>query len=459
MNNMNKKGRKFPALLTAMLLIASQWAVAWAAEPLSASAVWEGELALRVDRAMADTGTLLLRQVPEPAIGSIGGEWMLLGLAAGGQPIPEEVRRGYLERVNRQMAESGGVLSRTKYTEYARLILALTALGQDVRRVGGYDLLEKLGDLSLLKKQGINGPVYALIALDSHGYPAPGSPGAAEPATREALLSWILAQELADPGGIRGGFNLTGQGAPDPDMTAMVLQAIAPYRADPAAEQVVQRGLAALERMETPGGGFASRGVETSESLAQVIVAKSALGLDASAHVEALLKYYKPGGGFEHVLGDGGNPLATEQGLYALAAYKLAVTEGRSLYDMKHVTIAGALREIRVELNGQEVSFDQPPINRNSRVLVPFRALFEAFGAKVSWDGSRQEVIGVLADREVWLRIGSPIARVRGTAVSLDVPAVIENGRTLVPVRFVAESLNAEVAWDESRQLVRITTK
>jgi hypothetical protein len=99
--------------------------------------------------------------------------------------------------------------------------------------------------------------------------------------------------------------------------------------------------LLALDRMERPDGSFESWGTETSESIVQVIVAKSALGLDASRHVEALMKYYKPGKGFEHVAGDGGNLLATEQGLYALAAYKLGITEGRSLYDMNHISLEG----------------------------------------------------------------------------------------------------------------------
>jgi hypothetical protein len=157
------------------------------------------------------------------------------------------------------------------------------------------------------------------------------------------------------------------------------------------------------------------------------------------------------------VAGDGGNLLATEQGLYALAAYKLGITGGRSLYDMNHIPLAG--QGIRVQLDGKVLTFDQPPVNINGRVLVPFRAIFEAFGAEVTWEGTLREVTGILGDREVWLRIGDVNARVQGNPVVLDVPARIENGRTLVPVRFISEGLDAQVEWKQKEQLVVITTR
>jgi hypothetical protein len=449
--NMKLKKGLFPLILVMVLIGSTLMASA------ASAAVWQDDLSLRVDRAMKDTGDLLLKQVPEPVIGSVGGEWTIIGLCASGTPIPGPYRDGYLERVEEQMALNQGELSRNKYTEYSRLILALTLLGEDVRDVAGYNLLSKLTDLSLLKKQGINGPVYALLALDSHGYPVENTAGAVEPVTRQSLIDWILAQEITNDSGIKGGFSLGGGSHPDADITGMVLQALAPYRKDPTVKSAIDRSLLALDRMERPDGSFESWGTETSESIVQVIVAKSALGLDASRHVEALMKYYKPGKGFEHVAGDGGNLLATEQGLYALAAYKLGITGGRSLYDMNHIPLAG--QGIRVQLDGKVLTFDQPPVNINGRVLVPFRAIFEAFGAEVTWEGTLREVTGILGDREVWLRIGDVNARVQGNPVVLDVPARIENGRTLVPVRFISEGLDAQVEWKQKEQLVVITTR
>ena len=450
MNIKLKKGL-FPLILVMVLIGSALMASA------ASAAVWQDDLSLRVDQAMDDTGNLLLKQVPEPVIGSVGGEWTIIGLSASGTPIPGPYRDGYLERVKEQMTQNQGVLTRNKYTEYSRLILALTILGEDVRDVAGYNLLEKLTDLSLLTKQGINGPIYALLALDSHQYPVGDTRGALEPVTRQVLIDWILAQEITNDSGIKGGFSLAGGTHPDADITGMVLQALAPYRQTPTVRSAIDRSLIALERMERPDGSFESWGTETSESIVQVIVAKSALGLDASRHVEALMKYYKPGKGFEHVTGDGGNLLATEQGLYALAAYKLGITQGRSLYDMNHIPLAS--QGIRVQLDGKVLTFDQPPVNINGRVLVPFRAIFEAFGAEVTWEGTLREVTGILGDREVWLKIGDVNARVQGSPVVLDVPARIENGRTLVPVRFISEGLNAQVEWRQKEQMVVITTR
>lgn len=449
--NMKLKKGLFPLILVMVLIGSTLMASA------ASAAVWQDDLSLRVDRAMKDTGDLLLKQVPEPVIGSVGGEWTIIGLSASGTSIPKLYREGYLERVSEQMAQNQGVLTRNKYTEYSRLILALTLLGEDVRDVAGYDLLSKLTDISLLKKQGINGPVYALLALDSHGYPVGNTAGTLEPVTRQALIDWILAQEITNDSGIKGGFSLAGGAHPDADITGMVLQALAPYRQDSIVQKAIDRSLLALDRIERPDGSFESWGTETSESIVQVIVAKSALGLDASRHVEALMKYYKPGKGFEHVIGDGGNLLATEQGLYALAAYKIGITEGRSLYDMNHIPLEG--QGIRVQLDGKVLTFDQPPVNINGRVLVPFRVIFEAFGAEVSWEGTLREVTGVLGDREVWLKIGDINARIQGSPVVLDVPARIENGRTLVPVRFISEGLSAQVEWKQKEQLVVITTR
>lgn len=448
---MNIKNR-FVSVILLMVLIGSTLMTSSAS-----AAAWQGDLSLRVDQAMKDTGDLLLKQVPEPVIGSVGGEWTIIGLTASGTTLSAAYRDGYLERVKEQMTQNQGVLTRNKYTEYSRLILALTLLGENVRDVAGYDLLSKLTDLTLLKKQGINGPVYALLALDSHGYPVGNTAGALEPVTRQSLIDWILAQEITNDSGIKGGFSLAGGTHPDADITGMVLQALAPYRQSPGVKSAIDRSLLALDRMERPDGSFESWGTETSESIVQVIVAKSALGLDASRHVEALMKYYKPGKGFEHVVGDGGNLLATEQGLYALAAYKLGITQGRSLYDMNHIPLAG--QGIRVQLDGKVLTFDQPPVNINGRILVPFRGIFEAFGAEVTWEGTLREVTGVLGDRKVWLKIGDVNARVQGSPVVLDVPARIENGRTLVPVRFISEGLNAQVEWKQKEQLVVITTR
>lgn len=116
-----------------------------------------------------------------------------------------------------------------------------------------------------------------------------------------------------------------------------------------------------------------------------------------------------------------------------------------------------AANPINVEINGNElVFFDQRPVNRDGRVLVPLRSIFEALGADVQWDGSTQTAIGTLGDKVVKATIGSTVAYVGNETVTLDVGPQLINDRTMVPVRFVSESLGAKVDWISETQTVTI---
>ena len=95
----------------------------------------------------------------------------------------------------------------------------------------------------------------------------------------------------------------------------------------------------------------------------------------------------------------------------------------------------------------------------NDRVLVPMRAIFEAIGAQVSWDGEKQKVTGKKDGLEIELTIGDTIAYAGGEVVELDSPAILQGGRTLVPVRFVAESLKTDVDWNQENLTVIIETQ
>ncbi|MGQ9532609.1 MAG: copper amine oxidase N-terminal domain-containing protein [Desulfotomaculales bacterium] len=111
---------------------------------------------------------------------------------------------------------------------------------------------------------------------------------------------------------------------------------------------------------------------------------------------------------------------------------------------------------ITVLLNGQPLSFDQPPVIVNDRTLVPLRAIFEALGAEVNWDGATQTVTATRGDTVIILVIGSPVAFKNGQPVTLDQPALLMGGRTMVPVRFVSEAMGAEVNWNGATQTVSI---
>ena len=112
----------------------------------------------------------------------------------------------------------------------------------------------------------------------------------------------------------------------------------------------------------------------------------------------------------------------------------------------------------KVVLDGQQLAFDVPPTIENGRTLVPFRTVFEAFGANVDWDSQTNSVLASKSDIGINLVIGKNTAYVNEKAVQLDVPPKIVNGRTLVPLRFVGESLGANVDWDGATKTVIITT-
>jgi hypothetical protein len=336
-----------------------------------------------------------------------GNEWNVLALARAGVKN-DAWNAAYLSSLGKVAADTvvstkdgvaKVVLSGNKYTENERVILALTALGLDASKVnlGGvtYDfvsaLTDKKGDGSYAAvKQGINGAIYALIALDSKDY----LQNDAGKAARAYYLKYLEDSEIAG-----GGWALIGT-APDPDITAMVLQAIAPYYrlgeqgydalslgniaaqgiaetldafkspgdmevADPAQvgaldaaeiptlalpqapaysaiKSAVERAVAKLSELQsTQDGGFSSWGSANSESVSQVLTALAALGYDGTQDgsfiksvAEYLLTYQDVSGGFTHTLGGSVNGMATEQAAYALVAYARYLSGERTLYDI-----------------------------------------------------------------------------------------------------------------------------
>ncbi|MDO4481709.1 MAG: copper amine oxidase N-terminal domain-containing protein [Bacillota bacterium] len=115
--------------------------------------------------------------------------------------------------------------------------------------------------------------------------------------------------------------------------------------------------------------------------------------------------------------------------------------------------------EYSVMFNGQKLVFDQDPVNVNDRVLVPMRGIFEAYGAEVDWDPDSRVVIAVSGDTEIELAIDSKISYINGKKHILDSPAIIVGDRTMVPVRFVSEALDAKVDWDEDTYTVIISAE
>ena len=111
---------------------------------------------------------------------------------------------------------------------------------------------------------------------------------------------------------------------------------------------------------------------------------------------------------------------------------------------------------ITVILNGKQLEFDVEPMLINSRTMVPMRVIFEALGAKVDWDGTTQTAIGVTKSTTIKITIGKDYLLKNDNIVVLDSPAVVISGRTLVPVRAIAESLDCKVEWYGETQVVEI---
>lgn len=308
-----------------------------------------------VQQQIQDTAAFMQKTIPNPVVASIGGEWTVLGLARSGVKVPDEYYAKYYANLEKTLKDKSGKLHHVKYTEYDRVILALTSIGKNIDNVAGYDLREPLADFDTLIKQGINGPIFALIALDSKHYDIPIVQGVKTQTTRELLIDFILKREI-DGGGWALGEKPS---AADPDITAMAIQGLAPYYSTNAeVKAAVDRGLAWLSKVQAADGGFASWGSINSESIAQVIVALTSLGIDphtdarfiknGNSAVDALLSYAVPGGGFYHVkpggTGNGGakpgevDPMATDQAMYALVAYDRFVKGQNRLYDMTDVT-------------------------------------------------------------------------------------------------------------------------
>lgn len=351
-----------------------------------------------------------LETVPSPSFGTTAGEWTVMDLLRGMYMgldymnyIPEDYFETYYESACGTVAEKEGILDRSKSTEYSRLMLTISALGKSPYNVAGYDFIDKLSQsFSYSHKQGINGPVWELIALNTAGYKLYETPSEYEEGdinTEGRMLDYILNSEIRDSEMTVGGWALNlesaKQGA-DADITGMVLQSLAPYYLDEEKftaagtqksysdlVQAVERGVYSLYQMQSANGAFGGWGSNiNTESTVQVIVALTALGIDPLAEsiqlantglscsfvtagatadgvwtnnmIDALLSFWAKDsgsseavGGFKHVVSgnDGGggsnyevNDMATDQALYGLIAYDRFLNGENSLYDMTDMT-------------------------------------------------------------------------------------------------------------------------
>ena len=246
----------------------------------------------------------------------------------------------FIEEFVNDIIDKKGVLDTNEYdyTNYAKAILTLTSVGIDASDVDGINLVEKLAAFDKVTGQGVNGVIYALLALDCAPYDLPEDSSV----TRDTFIDAILNAQLAD-----GGWDYANKAA-DPDMTAIAIQALAPYyNKNSNVKIAVDKALATLSALQQDDGGFQTADAEyaeSSESTSMVILALLALGIDPAADVrfikngkttiDNLCSFAAAGGGFKHTADGGYNVLATDQGYRALVGYFRMINGASSVYDM-----------------------------------------------------------------------------------------------------------------------------
>lgn len=307
--------QKISFLLTLMLTLLL------VASPVSAQ--------IQVDEAYETSAKYMVEKAPNP---TFGDEWFILALARGGADVPAGYFETYYKNLVAEVTALKGELHSVKYTEYSRVILALSAIGKDATNVGGYNLVDKLANFDSVVWQGVNGPIFALIALDSWGYSLPASASN----SREKMIDYILSKQLID-----GGFSIGGDVA-ETDMTAMAVQALSTYVADAKVAKAVEHALNKLAQLQDENSYFVGAGAISAESSAQVVTALTSVninplqdGVFSNVMPSLLTFYHAADGGFKHVLdAEASNAMATEQVAYALVSYKRLLADEPKLYNM-----------------------------------------------------------------------------------------------------------------------------
>ncbi|MDR3239082.1 MAG: S-layer homology domain-containing protein [Clostridiales bacterium] len=258
--------------------------------------------------AMNSALSWILSHTSSPVVGTIGGEWAVLARArAGLESADSPWTRIYLAALDAELAdESSDALS--KKTDWERVVLAVSALGLDTSNYKGRDLTARFRTYAA--EGTVNADIFALIALDAKGYAGDAA----------AYLNRILSLQISD-----GSWSLSNTAPGDADVTAMAIQALAPYYSGGTnIKTAVDKAIVWLN----------AQTIADVEGNVQIIVALSALGLDAASYVNALLTYYdEASGGFKR--GGFVNAMSTEQGAYALTAYERYRSHQNSLYNMR----------------------------------------------------------------------------------------------------------------------------
>lgn len=270
-----------------------------------------------------------------------GDEWLIYALLRNGVEISSDVQDAYYQSAAAEVKKWN---ADQKPTDIERVALALTAMGKDITDVDGTDLVSMICNSKKLS-DGSNELIYALMALDAANAAIPADAKWSRNTIIEAMLSFQNEN---------GGFGLTGKDNTSVDMTAMALQALAPYQERTEVKEAIDRAVSCLKEEMRDDFGYG-----TSESTAQVLLALSCLGIDPTSAevgfgtpnfnmITNLMKYRQNDGGFSHLSNlTKSQEMSTVQVLQALDAYK----KGTNTYWL----INGENQSVAVTILGDEV--------------------------------------------------------------------------------------------------------
>ena len=270
-----------------------------------------------------------------------GDEWLIYALLRNGVEISTDVQDAYYQSAAAEVKKWN---ADQKPTDIERVALALTAMGKDITDVDGTDLVSMICNSEKLS-DGSNELIYALMALDAANAAIPVDAKWSRNMIIEAMLGFQNEN---------GGFGLTGKDSTSVDMTAMALQALAPYQERTEVKEAIDRAVSCLKEEMRDDFGYG-----TSESTAQVLLALSCLGIDPTSAevgfgtpnfntITNLMKYRQNDGGFSHLSNlTKSQEMSTVQVLQALDAYK----KGTNTYWL----INGENQSVAVTILGDEV--------------------------------------------------------------------------------------------------------
>ena len=364
-----------------------------------------------------------IKNVSSPGVGSVGGDWAILGLARNETEVPGNYYENYYRKVESYVTEEAvkeNSRFNDKVTDVERLILAITSIGKDPRDVNGVNLLDfiwnKEGSFPGIKpsgilgeRQGANELIFGLLALDTKNYEKPDY----GTITREDIISNIVTNYQLEDGSI----SLSSGGTVGSfDISAMALQALAPYYDSNAeAKTAIDKIISYLANCQGDDGTFTDSGFGTgasSESCSQAITGLSAVGIDlgtderfiknGNSAIDGLLLFRNnETGGFSHSIEVTDNQMASDQALYALVAYDRLVNEKTSLYNMSDVEYDDSDDEIvqkEVEL-GSKVELEGSTIYHFGDVVIDTTSV--SLGSKSKLKVSENTSIEIADDSEL----------------------------------------------------------